>query len=309
MDRYGYKDSQQFFHVSAGDREVHGILKRHWNPDHTCPYCNDLPFHFVGKLWESLAHPSAYCDLMICVCGFWKLALTDLRDMSFRHLIAILKKFDISRADAPLDAVKAELASNWRYSKHISAKTAEDLVASVFKDHLGDCEIHYLTDSVYAPDGGIDFVLVFSRSGEEIAFQVKRRQSDQPERVEPVRAFLGAIAMSRFKQGFYVTTASRYTSTVKREFEGSEPTLKDRKLAISLIDGSTLYKLLNLNSFANYSLRGVFAAELNRFKEMEFLPKELGLWFEERGDNTATIFRLLELFRIPGHGNTMPEDA
>ena len=115
--------------------------------------------------------------------------------------------------------------------------------------------------------------------------------------------------MSRFKQGFYVTTASRYTSTVKREFEGSEPTLKDRKLAISLIDGSTLYKLLNLNSFANYSLRGVFAAELNRFKEMEFLPKELGLWFEERGDNTATIFRLLELFRIPGHGNTMPEDA
>ena len=111
-----------------------------------------------------------------------------------------------------------------------------------------DADIEYVTDGVFVPDGGVDFVLVRRSDGKKIAFQVKRRQNDAPERVQPVREFIGAIAGTPYREGYFVSTAERFTRTVVREIEAGAQYHKERGIEIQLVDGSRLRELLKLTT-------------------------------------------------------------
>lgn len=113
----------------------------------------------------------------------------------------------------------------------------------MFREHL-DCEIIYVTNGVYAPDGGIDFVLINTQNGLEYAFQVKRRLTDAPERVHEVREFIGAVALSKYEHAYYVTTADRFTSAVEREFETGVSELRKHNIQATLVDADALRTIL-----------------------------------------------------------------
>jgi hypothetical protein len=217
-----------------------------------CIYCHSEMRSWKAK--KDFGSEDGYiaCFLKICPsCGWWR-AWRDSDSSYSQDLwevsdMAILKRLSQPAESAPLNDLRRILAHDWRYSRQISPKQAEDLVANVFSEHM-DCEIHYLTDSVYAPDGGIDFVLVSRDDGHEIAFQVKRREQPGPERVAPIREFIGAVALSHFDTAFYVSTADRFTRQALAELDKGKLDLKRHGLHIDLVDGRRLQGILRLTT-------------------------------------------------------------
>lgn len=232
-----------------------------------CPCCTTAIQHWRSRdkcgvpdkpeepeIYDWLAHLKA-CP----ACGWWSAMGVDHGYLTTWLDIAILKKFDLGSNDAPLREIRRVLTRDWRYSKYISAQKAEDLVASVFKEHF-DCEIHYITNGVFAPDGGIDFLLVTKGSSEYTAVQVKRRRSDHAEPVSEIRAFLGAVALSNFNKGIYVTTAERFTRTVERAIKSGYESLGRRELSIELVDGGRLRGLCKLDEPDEESIKNLTEA-------------------------------------------------
>ena len=204
--------------------------------------------HGFGKsmLQDFEPHESIY--LVLCnACGWFRLQKHLFFTMPIFPIVvassAVLEKKEISDDEIPLEELRSYLARKWGDRRKISPGQAEQLVASIFKEHL-DGEIVYTTNGVYSPDGGIDFVVVQTQSGIEYAFQVKRRLTNKPECVQNVRAFVGAVATSSYTHGYYVTTAPRFTSTTVREMDDLRDNLTTHNLRIELIDGSKLHGLL-----------------------------------------------------------------
>jgi hypothetical protein len=199
-------------------------------------------------------------------CGWW--TTTDIEQLNYipgydadfhfysycsslRDHFAVLDSFKIGEDTAPLDEVRAVLANDWRYSKYISAKKAQDLVLSVFRSHM-NCEIYYYDDAVFSPDGGIDFVLVRADES-KIAFQVKKRMTDKLESIRCVREFIGAVANSPFREGFFVTTAPLSNYAVK-ELDSSEANLRDKNITLTVVDGTRLRGIMELHKPSPKSL-------------------------------------------------------
>lgn len=223
-----------------------------------CLFCDETISHFQAERTSKSTHrpgwmlpefePHELIHLVLCKrCGWFRTLTQWFIDSPVFPIIfaesAVLQKKDISNADVPLEELRSHLVRNWGDRRTISAGRAEELVASVFREHL-DGEIHYTTNGVFSPDGGIDFVVVQSESGVEYAFQVKRRLTDKPECVQSVRSFVGALATSKFARGYFVTMAPRFTSTTVSEMEDARVNLTTRNLRIELIDGSKLFALL-----------------------------------------------------------------
>jgi hypothetical protein len=177
---------------------------------------------------------------------------------------------------------------NWGDRKLITAGQAEALVADVFRDVL-DAEVFYSSNGVYAPDGGIDFVLVQTASGIEYAFQVKRRLTDRPECVEEVRAFLGAVASSHYSHAFYVTTSPRFTSAAQEELKSGGVHLAQHGIQIELVDGERLSAFLRQGA----TVSKPFSDLWQRFQGID------APWFEVASlDHYADFFELWQ----PPHG-------
>ena len=158
--------------------------------------------------------------------------------------VATLQKHELHSAEIPIAILEKYLDSHWDDRRLISAEQAEDIVSHIFAEHM-DCKIHYVSNGVFALDGGIDFVLAETRTGVQHAFQVKRRLTDAPERVQRVREFVGAVATSRFNNGFYVTFAPRFTKTAQREVDAGRDNLREHNINLTLIDGTRLKEILN----------------------------------------------------------------
>lgn len=187
-------------------------------------------------------------DILVCYqCGWYRrertTSLTLFALPSVDSEVACLERQEISDDTVPLEALRSHLARHWGDRKHISPGQAEKLVADIFREHL-DGEVLYTTNGVYTPDGGIDFVIVCSESGVASAFQVKRRQTDSPESVTEVRSFLGALAGSPFSQGYFVTTAPRFTRAAIEEEVKTRPNLQTRGLSLEIVDGTALHRIL-----------------------------------------------------------------
>lgn len=218
--------------------------------------------------WQDESRDLHYTLGMCPYCGWWK--VRNKRNLTYipgydasnflsysnqtLWVFAILESYNIKSNTAPLEEVQRVLVEDWRFAREISPKIAQDMVMQVFKAHM-NCEVFYYDDAVYAPDGGIDFVLVCS-DRTPIAFQVKRREVEKSEPIQPIREFVGAVAKSPFHEGIYVTTAnlSRYA---KKELDHSTSNLVDKGMEISLVDGEILRELMRFHMPSDRSLEAL----------------------------------------------------
>jgi hypothetical protein len=268
-----------------------------------CPYCQsritkwrtkesrDQSIYYGDPYLEEIAEEKDI-GLAICsVCGWFRYKVEGwARDDWFpmiTHFVATLEKELVGHYPGPFIELDGYLKRHWDERKDLTAGHAEQLIASIFKAHL-DCDIIYTTNGVYTPDGGIDFVLVNSKSGIEYAFQVRRRLVDSPERVQPVREFIGAIASSTYKYAYYVTTADRFTRSVEMELKSNTPNLIARDIRLSLVDGNSLRSLLNEKT--------AVSATAKRIRSLFYKP---AAWKREKGLDTISLDQMIsEVFRI-----------
>ena len=186
--------------------------------------------------------------LVLCsTCGWYRYETFNWEDFPYCEVIqriAVLSKHSDINEEPPIQELRRYLTKHWENRAMLSPSKAEQIIADIFKEHL-DCEVRYTSNGVYSPDGGIDFVLVNTTSGIEYAFQVKRRLTDSPERIQPIREFIGAVASKPFKYGYYVTTAPRLTKAAQREINTAMPHLADRGIQLNVVNGDSILTLLN----------------------------------------------------------------
>lgn len=229
-----------------------------------CPYCKGYLEHWVSRQGEDGwdIHRIKFCK----TCGWWREAIIDYDNVDITNIVSLLRKRPFSDEALPLSEIRSYLSKNWKLSKSLTPQKAEDVVRNVFQDYL-NCEIHYLTNSVYTPDKGIDFVLINSDKGLLYAFQVKRRLTNKPESVKEVREFIGAVAMSSYEHGYYVTFADRFSKVAFKEIEDAERVLDKRNLHISLVDGTRLREII---SNQNPVAQGLDELQKGRNKELDW---------------------------------------
>ena len=146
-------------------------------------------------------------------CGWWDMYLTHsegigpeghVNDVSYR---AVLREYDHFSLEIPIETLRLELLKREDIIYKIHNKKMEELVQSIMKDFYPGCIASLCGKS---GDGGIDLVVLLSDS--PMAIQVKRREKpDSVERVEAVRAFLGASLVRGYEHLLYVTTADHFT--------------------------------------------------------------------------------------------------
>lgn len=264
-----------------------------------CDYCPDsLLVPWYNSLEEK--HVLYKYILSVCPkCGWWKSrevkkdkyisgfdpsGVTNNYNMNLTEKFAILKEFDISDDNAPLNEVANVLKNDWKYAKDISAQMAEDLVCEVFKSHLA-CDVHYFNGNVYAKDDGVDFVLVNSDK-KSIAFQVKRRLTDKNERINQVKEFIASILLHNHDEGIYVTTAEHFTSDTISSLEKGKENLSNKNISINLVNASQFRDILNFNCPSDNSSKAI----------QESLPK-YGWSNENSKDENLEVDELLEITR------------
>lgn len=251
-----------FASLSPHDLKTHPYYRvhGHFGDIRSCPFCLS-----AVRLVTASANRQWIKDwILFCPeCTWWRHKLRDYLQFEDYETTAIMSKLGVSDDDLPIAELRRHLMKNWGARKEISPAQCERLVADIFEEAM-DCEVVYLTDSVYAKDRGIDFVLVNSERGLTIAFQVKRRQTDKRECVRCVREFVGSLSASPYDVGYFVTTADSFTRDAKLEREDSIEDLAKRGLEVTLVDGRDLLAHIRRQKSTTGALR-----RLERFVRKE----------------------------------------
>jgi Restriction endonuclease len=221
-----------------------------------CPFCTETPQRFYSEHnYPNDAGCYRTVQLVLCPKCLWFRAACYFNNNDLQafdtHYYAAYRECTSGVSSLPLVALETHLARQWKDTREMTPAQAEDLVAHVFADHLS-CEVHYVTNGVFAPDGGIDFVLIESGSGIEYAFQVKRRLTDKSERIRPIREFIGSMTLRGYDRGFFVTFAQRLTGAAHRELREGRQNVGEK--TIEVVDGGRLYGLIR--NFRAAHLRG-----------------------------------------------------
>lgn len=232
-------------------------------------------------------------------CGWHRYHRSELEDAVYTwlHWVSTFSKIEFSSPNVPLCELRRHLLYGSAALRDLSPHQAEDIVANIFKEHL-DCEIHYTSNGVYSKDGGIDFVLVRTRDGIDTAFQVKRRRRQGAEPITAVREFLGAVALSPYKKGYFVTTAPTFTSAATQILSATEA-LEQRSMECHLVNGSDLMNLLRITSFRNSALK-LFQAPswLSEFHWKQIAPGESDRFEDSSRPVRTTVEMLAETAEI-----------
>ena len=115
----------------------------------------------------------------------------------------------------------------------INPRLFEEVVASVFKS-IG----YNVNVTGFSNDGGIDVVLEKTKD-DRIGVQVKRYKNKI--KVEQIRAFAGALILSEFSKGIFVTTSDFQPAAVK-----ASEIFTAKTLPIQLINANQFYDALKI---------------------------------------------------------------
>jgi restriction system protein len=252
MHRPRYPTFDSYDHVDADSGEIdfpRAIVTNR------CPICGESFVDLVHLVSDTVEH-----GLSLCVgCGWWhfhhdqKLRhgdqdaddAYDARPLSFARWWEMyhgaLDRIDLSDETLPIETLRSRLARYWDQRTDITAQQAENLVASVLREHHGG-EIIRLTANAYAADGGIDLIIVSDGGTVRRAVQIKRRLKRNAESVQDVRNFVGALVLAGERHGTFVTTASSFTRAARTL--PMSPSLARARLSLELIDGEQLLELL-----------------------------------------------------------------
>ena len=139
------------------------------------------------------------------ICGWWKI----VKDVSisakewqiwqfYFGVIGSLKQFDIHDISIPINEIEQYLASRYESRLSLHPKLFEEVTASIF-ENLGYTS--FVTG--FTHDGGIDIIL--EKDSKQIGVQVKRYKNKVG--VEQIRSFGGALILSGYTEGIFVTTS------------------------------------------------------------------------------------------------------
>ena len=189
-----------------------------------CPFCHasinnsiyrksktDYPEWLFGSFsqWEEVVQ----CP----TCGWWEYkyqnssdaAVDGIRASDLEYSSAILRRYDNSSCDAPIDALRQQLTKTPDIIYSIDAHRMEDLVRSVFSDFYPSCKVYSFGKT---RDGGKDGILV-DDDGNQILLQIKRRETPNvTEGVTALRELMGvSLLYDNVKGCIFVSTADHYS--------------------------------------------------------------------------------------------------
>lgn len=199
-----------------------------------CPFCGkDIPSVFKNtrsstmgfELWE-------FIEIWECDnCGWWEYLyeFSEEEDNfdtvstknwdTLRH--GIIKKFNISDKQIPINTLMNEVAKNQSILYDIDPYKLEDIAQVVFSAYY-DCEVKHVGKT---GDGGKDLIIV--QSDDPILVQVKRRENPEHiELVKGIREFVGTMYIENANKGIYLSTAKEFSRGCK---ETTEQLLNNRK--------------------------------------------------------------------------------
>ncbi len=199
-----------------------------------CPFCGkNMPIVFKNKrsntigeeLWE-------FITIWECnTCGWWEYSYKfseelDLGDEvstknwdTLRH--GIVKKFNISDKQIPIDTLMSEIVKNQSVLYDINPYKLEDIAKVVFSAYY-NCEVKHVGKT---GDGGTDLIIV--QSDDPILVQVKCRENPEHiELVKGIREFVGTMYIEDAHKGIYLSTAKEFSRGCKKT---SEQLLSNRK--------------------------------------------------------------------------------
>ena len=217
-----------------------------------CKYCRCtmvLPINHVQDLGGS--YDSVH-QLFDCPqCGWWwehELQGTYMGEgdtlSSSTYRFSILRKFRAQALDLPIASLRLALKDNPTILTDLHPTKLEQLVGSVFRDHL-DCDVTHVGRS---GDGGIDLLLV--TGDQQWVVQVKRRQNTGAvEGVKPIRELIGSMVVEQYRKGIFVTTASRFTRGAR--VTAGRAAIVGAVEKIQLIDINSFINLLQLTNHQN----------------------------------------------------------
>lgn len=178
-----------------------------------------------------------YCP----ICGWWRIVKDvcvcaeewQIWDIFF-GLSGKLKTFDLTDVNQPISEVKNFLTAKYDSRFFVNPKLFEEVVASVFKEIGYDVNV-----TGYSNDGGIDVVLENGQN-DKIGVQVKRYKNKI--KVEQIRAFAGALILSNFTKGIFVTTSDFQPGAIK-----ASQSFTMKTLLIELVNASKFYDALKIS--------------------------------------------------------------
>ena len=179
-------------------------------------------------------------------CGWWHYRTEDSMYVgegnawhSYNYLWGMLRQYDESAADIPLETLRSAIKSRPEIIYHMNPQKFEELVGFVFKDFY-DCEVRHVGKS---HDGGIDLILV--RSDFDTIVQVKRRQKPEAtEGVSVIRELIGTMALERNRNAIFVSSAAKFSNKAKKASnEAASVGIVDK---IELIDYTKFINIMEL---------------------------------------------------------------
>jgi len=208
-------DFQPVYEDGLGGKGERNVVAHECNrkyfymPRGVCPFCKiQIPkvlerndFAWNKQVW--------HCNN----CGWWELenvyssgGVYDCIAMEGYYRYGIVKRFDQSDRNLPLDTLVNELNRRKNLLYKIHPTKMEELVKYVFESFY-NCEVYHCGKS---HDGGVDLVLI--NSEKPTLIQVKRRMNpESTESVSTIRDFLGAIMLNKVQNGIIVSTADHYS--------------------------------------------------------------------------------------------------
>ena len=189
-----------------------------------CPFCHteiknkvyqkeqrDCPEWLFGSFdqWEEV--------IQCPVCGWWEYKyqnssdaiLDGIRASDIEYSSAILRRYDNSSCEAPINALREQLLKTPDIIYSVHPHKMEDLVRSVFSDFYPSCKVYAFGRT---RDGGKDGILV-DNNGNQTLLQIKRRENPKAtEGVIPLRELMGvSLLYDNVKSCIFVSTADHFS--------------------------------------------------------------------------------------------------
>ena len=186
------------------------------------------------------------------VCGWWEYkyqnnsdaVIDGIRASDIEYSSAILKRYDNSSCEVPIDALRQQLLKTPDIIYSIDPHKMEDLVRSVFSDFYPSCKVYSFGKT---RDGGKDGILV-DNDGAQKLLQIKRRENPKStEGVIPLRELMGVSLMyDNVKGCIFVTTADHFSRDATKYAKAMET--KRRVDKFELIDCREFLKRIDLTT-------------------------------------------------------------
>jgi hypothetical protein len=205
-----------------------------------CRYCNNP----LGSLdYEN--QKVFLCDR----CGWWHFdkAVVDViaPDYKTYHYYfgrGIVKEYDVSALDAPLDDLRRHLRIHPEHLAHTHPTRFEQLMASVLKSAYPSSSVQHVGR---VGDGGIDIVLAVADDLQYLV-QVKRRSlMDRNEGIKVIRELNGVLFREGKAKGMVISTARGFSRGVYDEIELARKSQKHYEMV--LISYPNVVKMLDLS--------------------------------------------------------------